>query len=276
MAETVHAPQRPTSRVARVYPLLRAGLPAYRIGEQLGLTGTQLTEAIRGNYRLGYVPLPPPDIRRAQHRANTSAARGGIALLLEPYLRWDLTARQTQVALQAEGNPSLSLRQISSFYSRARHRQGVPRPTAELTVEAQRDKRRTEAELLQIVRDRETAAAALPREGLSPPSTIAEWRRLEVWLEVRDAQVTRLRAILPPAVAIPAARGYRAFLVEFWEKADAYHRDGILSLAYNPYRYLPEQEPPRQALRALAPQLRAIQQQLHLSDEEMRKLLRAA
>src|SRR5437870_11727628 len=113
MAETVRVPRRVTSRVARVYPLLVAGLPAYAIGEQLGLHGSQLTEAIRGNYRLGYVRWPPAEVRRAQHRANTSAARGGIALLLEPYLPLDLTARQTQVALRTQGGPNLSLCQIS-------------------------------------------------------------------------------------------------------------------------------------------------------------------
>src|SRR5207237_8142195 len=86
------SPRRPTSRVAQVYPWLLARLPGYAIGEKVGLRGRQLTEAIRGNYRLGYITPPPADVRRAQHRDNTSAAKGGIALRMRPYLELDLTA----------------------------------------------------------------------------------------------------------------------------------------------------------------------------------------
>jgi len=207
---------------------------------------------------------------------STTAARGGIALLLEPYLPLDLTARQTQVAVRTQQGAELALRQIRSFYSRVRHRHGVERPTTELTGEAQRDKRRSEGELLQIVQDRQVAGAALQAAGLPKPATLAAWREREAQFEVRDALATQLRALLPPTVPLPPERFQREFVVAFWEHAAAYQRDGVLSLAYHPACYLKTGEPLTQALRPLAPQLRAIQRQLQLSDEEMRKLLRAA
>jgi len=276
MAEPLPTPRRATSRVARVYPLLQAGVPAYAIGAQVGLHGTQLTEAIRGNYRLGYVVQPPAEVRRAQHRANTSAARGGIALQLAPYLPLHLTARQTQVALQAAGGPSLSPSQIRSFSSRERHRHGVARPTAELTGEAQRDKRRSAAELRQLVMDRQVAWVALQRAGLPPPPSVSAWREREAHFEVRDALATQLRALLPPEVPLPPERHQREFLVAFWEHATYYQREGVLSLAYHPACYLAESESLGLAVRRLVPQLRGKQQALHISDEDLRKLLRAA
>src|SRR6266567_9582034 len=71
---------RPTSYTGRVYGYVRAGCPRSVIERETGLTGTRLTDAIRNNYRLGYLPTPPLAQRRQRLRLNTSAGRGGVWL----------------------------------------------------------------------------------------------------------------------------------------------------------------------------------------------------
>jgi hypothetical protein len=212
-------------------------------------------------------------VRRAQHRANTSAAKGGIALCIRPYLELDLTARQTQTALRHEQGIALSLRQISSAYGREVHRHGLRRPTAELTVEAQRDKRRPEEQLVQIVRHRQAAHAVVKQHGLPKPKTLQEWQAVEEQFEVWDEVAGTLRRILPYGMTIPPEPRYRRLLLAFWEHAQQYQREGIRSLAFDPYFYLEPDETLPHAIRVLRPQLRAIQQRLVLSDAEVLKLL---
>jgi hypothetical protein len=174
------SPRRKNSAVAKVYPFLIAETPAYLIGEKTGLHGTKLIDAIRGNYRLGYVTPPPPEVRRAQHRINTSASRGGILLSIWPYLELDLTARQTQVALLTNEGESFSQEQIRQAYAREVRRHNLLRPIDELTVDAQRDKRRTDNELLEIVHNRQATHEHLRRLRLPKPQTLREWKIFEV------------------------------------------------------------------------------------------------
>src|SRR5439155_23365462 len=152
---------------------------------------------------------------------------------------------------------------------RAMHPNGHQRPTIELTVEDQQDKRRSEHDLLQIVRHHKAAHALLNEYGLPHPTTLRDWRAVEEQFEVADDIALMLRRVLPPAIAIPSEPHYRRFLVEFWEKAELYQRERVRSIAYDPYIYLGPDETPQQVIRALIPQLRAIQRRLVLSDEEM-------
>src|SRR5579883_2358377 len=110
-------PRRPNGYVGRVFPLLREGQPRPTIEAATGLHGSRLTEAIRGNFRLGFIAPLSAEERRRQHRMNTSAGKGGILLCMQPYWDLDLTARQTQVALRADDGLAFSLRQISSAYA---------------------------------------------------------------------------------------------------------------------------------------------------------------
>lgn len=176
MSVTERAPRRQNSRVAQVYPLLLEGKPGYVIAQETGLQGTQLTEAIRGNYRLGYVNPPSLAERQQQHRENTSFAKGGVYLDIQPYLDLDLTARQTQLAIRVSKGKEYSLSQVSSAYSREMHRHGFVRPTDELTIEAQRDKRRTRDELLQIIFLRQLARAYILENGWNKPKTLQGWK----------------------------------------------------------------------------------------------------
>jgi len=134
----------------------------------------RLTDAIRSNYRLGYLPTPPLAERRRRLRLNTSAGKGGVWLSIKDYVPLCLTARQTQAAVKQDTGRRLSLDQIQSAYSRQRHRNQLARPVAELTVEAQRDKHRTERALLEIVRRRRAVGQFLTERGMENPATLSD------------------------------------------------------------------------------------------------------
>jgi len=171
--QTIPSP-RPASYAGRVYDYVRDSSPRSVIERETGLTGTRLTDAIRNNYRLGYLPTPPLAERRQRLRLNTSAGRGGVWLSIRDYVPFCLTARQTQAAVRQDSGRRLSLVQIQSAYSRERHRNHLARPVAELTVEAQRDKHRTERVLLEIVRLRGAVSAFLAERGMDSLATLRD------------------------------------------------------------------------------------------------------
>jgi hypothetical protein len=171
--QTIPAP-RPTSYAGRVYDYVKNGSPRSVIERETGLTGMQLTDAIRSNYRLGYLPTPPLTERRQRLRLNTSAGKGGIWLSIRDYVPLCLTARQTQAAIRQDTGRRLSLGQIQSAYSRERHRNQLARPVTELTVEAQRDKHRTERALLEIVRLRRAVRQFLTERGMEGLGTLKD------------------------------------------------------------------------------------------------------
>ena len=186
MQPTPRAPRRPRSLVAQVYPYLLQDAPRRVIEAATGLSGHRLNGAIQGNWRLGYVVRPSPAERRHRLRENTSAAKGGIWLDVRRYEGLDLTARQTQVALKRLDGKEYSQAQIQSAYSRARHRHGLVRPIAELTVEAQRDKFRSEQAILEMVRARWAAYLLVRQHGWNKPTTLRGWQLLEGHLSATD------------------------------------------------------------------------------------------
>ncbi|HTE84943.1 MAG TPA: hypothetical protein VK821_09430 [Dehalococcoidia bacterium] len=175
---TTVATPRPTTATGRVYPYLKDGIPRPIIERETGLAGMRLTYAIRANYRLGYLPTPSLAERRQRLRSNTSAGKGGVWLVIRDYAPLCLTARQTQVAVKYYHGRRLSLSQIASAYQRERHRNHLQRPVAELTGEAQRDKRRSWRALLGIVRHRLAVNELLTEEGIGRPVTLCEWVQL--------------------------------------------------------------------------------------------------
>lgn len=186
MQATLRTPRRPRSFVAQVYPYLLQDAPRRVIESATGLSGHQLNGAIQGNWRLGYVVRPGPAELRRRLRENTSAAKGGVWLDVRRYEALDLTAKQTQVALKRLDGQEYSQAQIQAAYSRARHRHGLVRPIAELTVEAQRDKFRSERALLEIVRARSAAYVLVRQHGWNKPATLRGWHLLEGHLSATD------------------------------------------------------------------------------------------
>lgn len=171
--ETIRSP-RPASYAGRVYGYVKNGSARSVIERETGLTGMRLTDAIRSNYRLGYLPTPPLAERRQRLRLNTSAAKGGVWLSIKDYVPLCLTARQTQAAVKQDTGRRLSLAQIQSAYGRERRRNHLVRPVAELTAEAQRDKHRTERALLEIVRLRRAVSLFLTERGMESRATLRD------------------------------------------------------------------------------------------------------
>lgn len=200
--EIENRPRRPNSKVARVYPYLVAGASRQVIAETTGLAGNQLTEAIRKNYQLGYVPRPTVEEQIRMHRLNTSAGKGGILLVIEKYFPLDLTARQTKVALEVYDGIELTREQIVAAYSREVHRHGLQRPLEELMVEAQRDKRRSKEELLNIVVRRQAAHRVMLTSGLEKPKTLQQWRELEHEPPTEE-EINRLAELLLNPIFVP-------------------------------------------------------------------------
>ena len=172
-AKTIRTP-RPTSYTGRVYQYVKDGCPRRVIERETRLSGMQLTDAIRNTYRRGYLPTPPLDERRRLLRLNTSAGKGGVWLSIMDYAPLYLTARQTQVAVKHYQGRRLSLGQIATAYARERRRNHLVRPAAELTIEAQRDKRRTERALLEIVRLRLAVEQFLTERGIEKLATLGD------------------------------------------------------------------------------------------------------
>lgn len=173
-AQQIIPSPRPTSYTGRVYGYVKNGAPRSVIERETGLTGMRLTDAIRSNYRRGYLPTPPLAERRQRLRLNTSAGKGGVWLTIRDYASSYLTARQTQVAVKHYQGRKLSLEQISTAYGRERRRNQLTRPTTELTVEAQRDKGRTERALLEIVRLRLAVSKFLREHGIETAATLRD------------------------------------------------------------------------------------------------------
>lgn len=171
--QTIRSP-RPTTYTGRVYDYVKNGSPRSVIERETGLSGMQLTDAIRSNYRLGYLPTPSLAVRRQGLRLNTSAGKGGVWLSIKDYVPLWLTARQTQAAIKQDSGRRLSVVQIQSAYSRERHRNHLKRPVAELTAEAQRDKQRTERALLEIVRLRRAVSRFLIERGMEGLATLRD------------------------------------------------------------------------------------------------------
>jgi hypothetical protein len=208
--------------VALVYPYLLQDAPRRVIEAATALCGDRLSDAIRGNWRLGYVVRPSLAERRCRLRENTSAAKGGVWLDLRRYEALDLTVKQTQVALRLLDGKEYSHAQIRSAYSRALHRHGLNRPIAELWREAQRDKSRSEQALLQIVRARVAAYQLVVQHRWNKPKTLQGWKHLEGGFS--NAEVARLGDLF--GRTIPSDILARRYLLELADAHDLWRITG--------------------------------------------------
>lgn len=170
--------RRPNSYEARVYSYLLQGVTKQTIEEETGIRGDRLTHTIK-RIRSKYIGRLSPEQQVLEHRRNTSAGRGGILLAVSEYFPLDLTSRQTQIALEVDHGISLPQPKIAHVYAREMHRHGLQRPIAQLTIEAQRDKRRPTVELVRIVKQRKNAHSLIERSRLPKPQTLEEWSSVE-------------------------------------------------------------------------------------------------
>ncbi len=172
--------RNPNANIALVHPFVVRGELNHVITAATGIQGNELIEAVRANYRHGFVPRPNPEEKRRTHKLNTSAAKGGILLAIEEYIPLDLTAKQTQTVLEADhGTVIKHYRRITQAYFREVYRNGLARPVRELMVEAQRDKHRSPEQLLSIVKNRQIAFRYVSVFGLEKPNTLVQWHELE-------------------------------------------------------------------------------------------------
>ena len=255
------------SNVAKAYPFVKAGESRQEIGGHTGLHGDALTQAISGNYRRHVMPLSPEE-RKRRLVVNTSIGKGGVKVAVEPYFKMDLTARQTQIAIEAETGTVFSVRQIGTAYTREVVRHGLSRASG-INLEAQRDKKRTREELLAIVERRKVAFKYIKDQQLPRPVTVAGWQNIE---EI-DKTVTQLRSKLPYGTEIPTSRDRRLVLIELLERADHFQREGVWSLQYSPQMYVAPGEDWQAVVKELTPQLKALQQKYLLTKDQMLRLL---
>ena len=190
MSNAVRAP-RPGTDAAMVLPRQKDGNTRAQIERATGLSGDRLSWAISYNYRLGYIQSPSLEQRRRLLRENASAAKGGVWLAIEPYAPLLLTARQTHVALQNLEGRELSLHQIATAYGRERRRNGLERPVKELSIQAQRDKRRSNAEVANIASLRVEARDTLARFHLALPRTLERWNQVCLMMTFADGFVDK-------------------------------------------------------------------------------------
>lgn len=226
-------PRRPNSRVAMVYPLLTRGEFRRSVLEkETGLRGEDLTEAVRGNYRLGYVERPSVEDQRQIFAENNSASKGGEALAVRPYRDLDLTAKQTMVAIAYFDRKTYTQAEIARAYSREMHRHGLKRPVKELMGEAQRDKRRSEDELLEIVKSRKAAQRVIEMGHFEKPKTLREWHMLEAFapsmeVSLSTAQLENIRdkaflaQILEDSALVPDNPLEVEYLLTLWRAQEA-------------------------------------------------------
>ncbi len=175
---TEKTPKRPDSYLARVLPYVRLETPRWVIEEKTGIVGPRLTDTIKSIRSNGYVPRLSQDEQTYMHKVNTSYGRGGIWLKVSEFFPLDLTSKQTQIALRLK-EVELSQHQIATAYAREMHRHSLQRPVTELTIEAQRDKRRSEEELARIVGFRQDAYNEVVEKSWKKPSSLRGWHLLE-------------------------------------------------------------------------------------------------
>lgn len=190
MSDAVRAPRSGTD-AAMVLPLQKDGNTRAQIEQATGLSGDRLSWAISYNYRLGYTKRPSLEQREMLLKENTSAAKGGVWLAIKPYAPLLLTTRQTYVALQNLEGRELSFRQIATAYGRERRRNGLERPAKELSIQAQRDKRRSNGEIANIASLRVEARDTLARFHLALPRTLERWNQVSLMITFADGFVDK-------------------------------------------------------------------------------------
>lgn len=205
--------RRPNSYEARVYSYLLQGVTKQTIEEETEIRGDRLTHAIK-RVRSKYIGRLSPEQQVLEHRRNTSAGRGGILLAVSEYFPLDLTSRQTQIALEVDHGISLPQPKIAHAYAREMHRHGLLRPIAQLTIEAQRDKRRSREELLDIIIRRKAAQRLMEVSGLHKPETLRGWCLLE---EETDDTRNQLSEVLGGEKLMPADFLGCRYLLEIYE-----------------------------------------------------------
>jgi hypothetical protein len=179
MQRTEIRPRRLTSDVAKAYPFLLHDMPNAVIAEVTGIRGDRLSEAIRGNFRMGYIKRASLEERKARHIENTSISKGGIEVSMRPYFHLDLTTKQTREALKALDGKVYSNSQIAHAYTREVTRHGLQR-AKDISLEGQRDKKRSDEELLEIARLRIEVDRVLTEHELEKPKTAKEWNLLSL------------------------------------------------------------------------------------------------
>lgn len=179
---------RPGTNGALVLPHLKEGKSRQEIEELTRIRGDDLSSAISYLYRKQFVQKPSPDVIRIMHRENTSAGKGGIWLAIRQYVPLLLTARQTQIAVEQDGK-SLTFKEVASAYSRLKARHGY---MGAGLAEANRDKTRSNEEILEIVRLRVEAHNFLIRHNLPIPKTLEDWQRVVQRMQEDQAELAQV------------------------------------------------------------------------------------